>query len=178
MRLIFLLLFTLKLNAQTRVPIESGINSTQASGYSVVSDTAATTGLNFSRLGETLSSSVANGAYGGTAGQYADFTSLSITSGTWLVSFNVSWLSNGVTTTGQVSAGMNVISGNSSVGLTLGQTYVSTTKRNVTDNRDITGMTILKAVSATTTIYLKTFAETSTTNLQAGGIIQAVRLTP
>lgn len=178
MKFILLLLFSLNVHAQTRVPLSSGVTSSQASGFSFVSDSSTSTGMAFSKLGETLSSSVANANYLGTAGQYFDFTSISVTSGTWLVSLNVSWLSNGVTTTGQVTAGMSTTSGNSATGLTLGQTYVSTTKRTTSDSRDITGLTLLKAVSTTTTLYLKSFAETSTTNLQAAGFIQAVRITP
>ena len=126
---------------------------------------------------QVVSSTVSNANYTTTAGHYGDLTSISLSPGKWMIFINVTWLSNGATTTAYVNSGVSTTSGNNSTGLTIGQTYVTDQKDNATDTRTSQQLVIYVTPLTTTTYYLKALAATSTTNLQRSASMLAWQVT-
>lgn len=129
-------------------------------------------------VGETVSSAIGTTAFPAT-GTFGDATSISLTAGDWLVGIQ-SQASSSTDTADDLTIGVSVNSGNSTTGLTTGDTQQRMTPNpRSTGNIRATGYIVSKrfSLSATTTIYLKysaTFTGTAP-NLQ-GARLTAVRI--
>jgi hypothetical protein len=157
MRFLLILFFSLNVFAQTKVPMESGVN--------------------WGLVASSVSQSQALSNYTTTVDQWGDYRSISLTSGTWSVYGAATFYSNGVTTTTYCNVGMSTTSGNSATGLTFGETYFSESKNTASDSRTtITVPPIFFTFGSTTTVYLKTLCSGSITNLQAAGRITGIRI--
>lgn len=123
---------------------------------------------------EKISSSVSDASYSITAGQWGDFTSISLTPGVWDIKAGVVYKNTSAGGgDGVVFAGIGITSGNNAadVGLTSTGWLPSTSGYQTTLNTFSDEVT----VTATDTYYLKTFAP-YTTNLNAAGFISARRV--
>lgn len=116
-----------------------------------------------------------------TAGQYGDFTSVSLTAGTWAIWLNMFTDNTSVTTTTEIDAGISNTSGNSFPDASNGGTGMSQTVLQPVINTSgaTSPMTFgprVVTIVSTTTFYLKGIAYTSVANLRAGGRMDAIKL--
>jgi hypothetical protein len=133
--------------------------------------------LSPSSVNGSVTSSASLAAYGTTAGNYGDLTSLQLTAGEWLISATVCYYANGAVTTGQVETGVSTTSGNSSAGLSLASNRVAIQKNQTNSAIDCLTISPYKvSPTATTTYYLKGWAGTNITNLQVAYNVVANRV--
>jgi hypothetical protein len=126
-------------------------------------------------LVESSNGTLAN--YSITAGQWGELTSISLTPGTWDIEAHIAWYSNGATTLQNVGCGISTTSGNSTTGLVLADTLQYDRKSGTSGDRN-TSLVSKRGVIVTssTTYYLKAYADSPTTNLQAAYKISARRV--
>jgi hypothetical protein len=91
-------------------------------------------------------------------GTYGDGTSVTLTSGRWMLSMVLDADQNGATGT-LVTAGIGTASGTGSAGLTPGDTQLSITFPTASTNTGISVPAALKNITASTTYYLKVRAD-------------------
>lgn len=125
-----------------------------------------------------VESEVTAASYGGAADQWYDLTSIELDPGEWDIHSVVGYISSGVTTTDRIYAGLGTTSGNNNPDLGGSASDGINRLRDRMDNSSGGGKSFTLPfkgliLTETTTVYLKVFAETSVTNLQAGGKIQA-----
>lgn len=127
------------------------------------------------QLVESSNGTLAN--YSITAGQWGELTSISLTPGTWDIEAHIAWYSNGATTLQNVGCGISTTSGNSTTGLVLADTLQYDKKSGTSGDRN-TSLVSKRGVLVTssTTYYLKAYADSPTTNLQAAYKISARRI--
>lgn len=159
-------------STSTRLPVGT-------SGYTLQASSGESTGLKWVNVGETVQdnrtgetwSSIASG------NQWGDILSITLSSGTWLISGNATWLSTSTSTAAYVNIGISTTSGNSSTGLVFGSNYLSTQKTTTSDSRNsLTIAPYIVTPSSGTTYYLKGYADASSSNLQVAGRLTAVRI--
>lgn len=112
-------------------------------------------------IGEYVSSSVFNQAVG-TAGQYSDVTSVSLTAGDWDVTGILAIVRTGATFTSVTAfGGISTTSGNSSTGLTTGDTLVYLSYGSDTSFLGASGTigALRISLTTTTTVYLKGYVD-------------------
>lgn len=129
-------------------------------------------------VGEAVRSQVAIGsAVTLTTAIFNDVTTISLTAGDWDVSCIVAFTPNTAPTGTQLVAGIGTSSGNSSSGLTLGDSRVDIPTM-PTANSDVilTVPAYRVSLSATTTYYLKAYATFSAGGVKAYGRISARRV--
>jgi hypothetical protein len=125
---------------------------------------------------ELIEASATSQTYTTAASFWGDLTSIELSPGTWDITSQAVYRSNGATTTGGVLIGINNVAGNVSAG-SEGIEYVFTEKGTTSGDRDslfVDRRGIV--VTSTETYYLKAFAETSTTNLFVSYKISARRI--
>lgn len=125
---------------------------------------------------QVSSSSSSLSSYSATAGDWTDLTSISVTPGLWDFDITTVWESNGATTTTNVECGLSTTSGNSTTGLSYGDTRVITAKSTTSglwNNLQLRKQAV--SVASTTTYYLKATAASSITNLRYAYKIEATR---
>lgn len=117
------------------------------------------------------------GAYGVTAGQFGDAVTIALPAGTWDITGQMLWLSNGATTTTLLITGLSDNAGNDGTDLTAGNQAIYGTKNGSSGSYDAQSVTLRATVtgSGETSWYLKVRADTSITNLQYAGKIIARR---
>jgi hypothetical protein len=127
---------------------------------------------------EYSSSSGGLGNYSITAGDYGDLTSLTLTRGSYLVKASANFFSNGAVTTTSIGVGISETSGNSSTGLVRGENLMSLTKTQTSSRHDSIFITPyrINVTGTSTTIYLKSQANTSITNLQVAYSLKAQKI--
>lgn len=126
-------------------------------------------------IGEVVSSSATFTNFP-TSGQYGDLTSISLTAGDWLISVQLIQIQNGATVS-TVTSGVSTTSGNSSTGLTDGDTQTSAVPQNAAAGAAFVGIMPKRfSLSATTTVYLKYNSSYTVATPQAAGRITAVRI--
>lgn len=135
--------------------------------------------LSWVALGTKVESTFVNAAWPITAGQYGDLASVSLTAGTWSISFLVYSDNNGVITTTDILIGVGTVTGNDSTGVDLTtntsrMTPVSSLASGAARTFAMADFTV--APGSTTIYYLKGTAATSITNLRAGGRLTAIRI--
>lgn len=127
-------------------------------------------------VGEYVEAVQASYANAPTSGQYGDVTSISLTAGDWDVSAVLEWNLNTGTAMTNPIIGIGTASGNSSSGLSGGNTSFETTPPTSSSNMGQSIPVVRKSLSATTTIYLKYLATYSGGTPRARGRISARRV--
>lgn len=149
-----------------------------ANGTMLVANSAQSTGLEWKAIGTVVESTFTVAAWPIAAGQYGDLATVSLTAGTWAVSYHVYIDNNGVVTCTEVDTGVSTTPGDSGTGIS-----VTTNGINVVPYVGTSGAAVSNDLAnyivtpgSTTTYRLKGIASTSITNLRAGGCITAIRI--
>ncbi len=175
--------FLLTLGKDDTVSIEAIQSSGGTLNYENFSSLQISGRPNFTHYGnagihERKKSSVAYGAYSIAADEWGDFASVEVGPGTWDFSASATCAAaGGAITTSNFYFGVSSTSGNSSTGLTLGDNqHVQKPAGTASGDFFYVGLpTWEQTVTSATTFYFKTFAETSTTNLNCAGTLTAER---
>lgn len=158
--------------AATQVNIATLSNPTGVAVHGSTNNIAQAAGY----IGEVISSSQTTPTNFPTSTQYGDLTSISLTAGNWLISANMDYLLNGATVT-SVRLGISTTSGNSSTGLTDGDTQTHLAAAIASDAQAGGALPyVQKLLSGTTTVYLKYRSAYSVATPQAVGRITAIRI--
>lgn len=149
-------------------------------GYVPVANSSATSGIEWKDIGASDQSGSSGAvAWPVAADTFFDFTSLSLAAGTWAISgMLVTDYSGGAGSSGFVTLGINTNSGNNGSGLNVGQNQYTVTPN--LSAGTFTAYSISNYIVtpvATTTYYLKGYADTSAANLRHRGYrMSAVRI--
>ena len=163
-------------SAATDAEIGSLLLNRTSSNVFKKTDTGSTT--NWDKVGVTdrVTASATLAAFGITAGEWGNLTSISVPLGEWDISCIVGYRSNGTTTTGEVNAGISVTTGNSATGLVIGDTRAARMMDNTNGNLiNLVVPTVFADLGSTTTYFLKARALVDTGSLEVAFRITAIR---
>lgn len=127
------------------------------SGQLVGKGTATNDSPSAGYIGEVMSSAITSNQNLPSTGQYGDLTSLALTAGDWLISAFITFNSATSTSLTDVDLGISTTSGNSSSGLTAGDSLISPSTVGFAGNERIavTFPPRRFSIASTTTHYLK-----------------------
>lgn len=125
--------------------------------------------------GEYISSTSVGTQSFGTSGQFSDLLQISLTPGDWDVSLLYSATANAATVT-EVACGISPTAGNSTVGMTDGDSYSWNVGPNATHDQECVIPAVRVSLAATTTYYLKFLGSYTVATPLARGRISARRV--
>lgn len=126
-------------------------------------------------IGEVISSAAA-AVSSGSNGVWADVTSITLTGGHWLIVGQVIFTINSAGTVTQVQMGISTTSGNSTTGLTDGDTRMENAPPTNNNNSSATIAALEAKLTGSTTYYLKHVYNFSSGTYKSSGRITAVRI--
>ena len=125
---------------------------------------------------EIIEDTTTMASYPGSANQYYDLISFTVPAGVFDFEIQTDWWSNGTTTTGNVGCAVSTYSGNDGTGLVVADNLRYKQMNNGSGQRTEISLAVRNIqVSSPTTYYLKTWVDTSTTNLEVAGKLTAIR---
>lgn len=134
--------------------------------------------LSWNDHGTVVEATFAEAAWPITADQYGDLASISLTAGTWAISWHVEFVNTGVVSTTVIRNGVGTVTGNNATGFSL-----ITNANDIVPPPTLSGSqyasnlaSYIVTPGSTTTYYLKGRANGSNANLSAGGRITAIKL--
>ena len=146
-------------------------------GYMLVVNTAQSTGLEWKAIGTVVQSTVAEDTWPIIEDQYGDLTSISLTAGTWSISYHCAFRNNAIVTTTRAIVFIGTVTGNNTTGKTAYNTNDYTLLPTASGSRYVLNCPdVIVTPSSTTTYYLKGLVATSGSSLVVARRITAVRI--